>query len=163
MSLKVIKAGLLDTVQDLGRYGYQHLGINPVGAMDKFAAQISNILLGNEVNEAFIEMHFPAASFLFEQDTIIAISGADFTPTINGEPIPLLHPVVVSKNCVLQFDKVKTGARCYMAVKDKFNIEQWLNSYSTNLKASAGGFHGRALMKNDLMTFKEQGNYAAYL
>src|SRR5882724_4859539 len=163
MSLKVIKAGILDTVQGLGRYGYQHLGINPGGAMDKFAAQVSNILVGNNVNEALIEIHFPAASFLFEQETVIAISGADFTPTINGELIPLLHPVFVNKNCVLQFEKIKQGARCYLAVKDKFNLQEWLGSYSTNLKAAAGGFGGRALQKNDIIAFKEQGNYAANL
>ena len=57
MSLKVIKAGILDSAQDSGRYGYQQLGINPGGAMDKFAAQISNILVGNKVNEAIIEIH----------------------------------------------------------------------------------------------------------
>jgi antagonist of KipI len=163
MSLKVIKAGILDTVQDLGRSKYQHLGINPGGAMDKFAAQVSNILVGNNLNEAIIELHFPAASFLFEKDTVISLSGADFTPTINGEAIPILHPVIVSKNSILQFNKVKSGARCYLAIKDKFNIPEWLGSYSTNLKAAAGGWQGRALQKNDTITFKTNGNYAFHL
>ncbi len=163
MSLKVIKAGILDTVQDMGRSRYQHLGINPGGAMDRFAAQVSNILVGNNLDEAIIEMHFPAASFLFEQETIISISGADFTPTINGEVISILHPVLVSKNSILQFNKVKSGARCYMAVGDKLNIPDWLGSYSTNLKAAAGGWQGRALQKDDIITFKTKGSYTSHL
>jgi antagonist of KipI len=163
MSLKVIKSGILDTMQDMGRNRYQYLGINPGGAMDKFAAQVSNILVGNDVDEAIIEMHFPAASFLFEQETIISISGADFTPTINGEAISILHPVIVSKNSILQLNKVKSGARCYLALRDKFNIPQWLDSYSTNLKATAGGWQGRALRKDDTITFKTNGNYTSHL
>src|SRR4026207_682349 len=98
MSLKIIKAGILDTVQDMGRYGHQHLGINPGGAMDRFAASIANILVGNDMEEAVIELHFPASAVLFEKESIIAISGADFVPAINGELIPLLHPIVINKN-----------------------------------------------------------------
>jgi antagonist of KipI len=163
MSLRVIKAGLLDTVQDLGRYGYQHLGINPGGAMDRFAAKVANILVGNDVHEAVIEMHFPAAAFLIEEDAVIAISGADFTSTVNGEIIPLLHPVIIRKNSVLQFERSKSGARCYLAVKEQFNIPEWLGSYSTNLKASAGGFNGRTLQRYDAVSFKKQADYTHYL
>jgi antagonist of KipI len=54
MSLKIIKAGVLDTIQDLGRYGFQYLGINPGGAMDRFAAQVVNMLTGNEISETVI-------------------------------------------------------------------------------------------------------------
>jgi antagonist of KipI len=65
MNLRIIKAGVLDTIQDLGRYGHQHLGINPGGAMDKLSAQLANILVGNDPKEPVIEMHFPAAAFFF--------------------------------------------------------------------------------------------------
>ena len=98
MSLKIIKAGIADTIQDNGRYGFQHLGINPGGAMDKFSMQVVNMLLGNKRNEAVIEMHFPCSSFLFEQDAVIAISGADFSPLINNVPVALNCPVVVKKD-----------------------------------------------------------------
>jgi antagonist of KipI len=103
MSLKVIKAGVLDTVQDRGRYSYQHLGINPGGVMDAFAMQTANMLTGNNKNAAVIELHFPAATFLFEKDAIIAIAGADFAPMINDETIPLYQPVAVGGGSVLQF------------------------------------------------------------
>ena len=65
MSLKIVKAGMLDSIQDMGRYGYQQVGINPTGAIDKYAAAIANILVGNTYNEAVIEMRFPAAAIFF--------------------------------------------------------------------------------------------------
>ena len=69
MNLRVIKAGVMDTIQDLGRYGWQYAGINPGGAMDKVSAQVANILVGNETTEAVIELHFPASAFFFEHRT----------------------------------------------------------------------------------------------
>ncbi|MBK5273219.1 MAG: biotin-dependent carboxyltransferase family protein, partial [Bacteroidia bacterium] len=163
MSLKVIKAGILDTVQDLGRFGFQYLGVNPGGVMDPFATQVVNMLVGNNSNEAVIEMHFPASAFLFEKESLIAIGGADFSPTIDGDPIPLWHPVLINKNSVLHFEKIRSGARCYLAIKDGLEIPQWLNSRSTNLRALAGGFYGRALQKNDAIGFKKQNDYTAFL
>ena len=155
MSLIVIKPGILDTVQDSGRYGYQHLGINPGGAMDRFSAQVVNMLVGNNTKEAVIEMHFPAAAYLFQQEAIIAVGGADFVPSINGEEIPLWHPVVISRNSILQFQKIKKGAQCYLSVRGGFEISKWLNSYSTHLKAGVGGFNGRTLLKDDVIRFKK--------
>jgi len=163
MSLKNIKAGVLDTIQDLGRYGFQYLGINPGGAMDRFAAQVVNMLTGNDTDEAVIELHFPASIFLFEEEAMIAVGGADFSATINGEEIPLWQPVIVAKNSILQFEKWKKGARCYLAIKEKLDIPKWLGSYSTNLKAASGGFNGRALQKNDAISFKERYDYKCFL
>ncbi|MEO7393913.1 MAG: biotin-dependent carboxyltransferase family protein [Chitinophagaceae bacterium] len=155
MSIKVFKAGILDTIQDTGRYGYQHLGINPGGAMDKFAAQIANVIVGNDIHKAVIELHFPASVFVFQQKALITLSGANFCASINGEKIPLLQPILVNKGAVLQFHKVIKGARCFMAVHGGFNIPQWLGSCSTNLKAVAGGCSGRALRKDDEIIFNQ--------
>lgn len=149
MSLKVIKAGIMDTVQDYGRYGYQHLGINPTGAMDKYAMQVANILVGNNPGEAVVELHFPASVFMFTQPALIALSGADFSASINGEPVPGLHPVIVGKNDVLQFHKPVNGARAYLVVAGGISLDKWMNSYSTHLKANAGGFQGRSLRRDD--------------
>ena len=149
MSLKIIKAGILDTIQDLGRYGYQHLGINPGGAMDKFSAQIANMLAGNNINEAVIELHFPSSVIIFQEPALIALSGADFFASLNGEKIPALHPVLVNKNSILQFHEAAKGARAYLSVKGGFEIGKWMNSYSTNIKAKAGGHKGRSLQKED--------------
>jgi antagonist of KipI len=163
MSLKIIKAGVLDTIQDCGRYGFQHLGINPGGAMDRLAAQVANMLVGNDIAEPVIEIHFPSSIFLFEQEAMIAVSGADFYATINGDNIPPLQPVIIAKNSILQFEKWKNGARCYLAIKEKLSIPKWLNSYSTNLKAASGGFNGRSLSKGDDICLKEKNEYKCYL
>jgi antagonist of KipI len=163
MSLRIIKAGILDTVQDTGRRGYQHLGINPGGAMDRFAVRLVNALVGNAVEEAVIEMHFPAPAMLFEKEALIAVGGADFSPAINGEDIPLFHPIIVSKNSILQFRRMEAGARCYLSVQGGFDITRWLNSYSTHLKATAGGFHGKALLKDDVLNFRKQSLLSSFL
>lgn len=131
--------------------------------MDRFAAQAVNMLVGNDVHEPVIEMHFPASVFLFEQEIMAAIGGADFSATVNGDDIHLWQPFITRKNSVLQFHKWRQGARCYLSLKEKLNISNWLNSYSTNVKAGGGGFHGRALQKNDVIDCKEKNSYAAFL
>jgi len=155
MSLKVIKAGILDTIQDSGRHGNQHLGINPSGAMDKYAMQVTNMLVGNKPGEAIIEMHFPAAVFMFTQPALIALGGADFSASINGEPAPTLHAIIVGKNDVLQFHKPVNGARVYLAVNGGLVANKWMNSYSTHLKAKAGGYNGRNLRKDDELFLRQ--------
>lgn len=160
MSLKIIKAGILDTIQDSGRYGYQHLGINPTGAMDKYAMQVTNMLVGNKPNEAIIEMHFPAAVFMFTQPVLIALGGADFSASINGETVPVHRPIIVGKNDVLQFHKPINGARAYLAVAGGLAIDKWMNSNSTHLKAKAGGYKGRNLRKDDEVLLNKQSSFS---
>jgi antagonist of KipI len=155
MSLKIVKAGMLDSIQDMGRYGYQQVGINPTGAIDKYAAVIANILVGNTQNEAVIEMRFPAAAIFFDEPTIIALSGADFNASINGNPIPINHAVIVNKNTTIQFLSPKNKSHCYLAIMGGMKLSKWLNSYSTNLKAEAGGFSGRRLLKDDVIELNE--------
>jgi antagonist of KipI len=149
MNLRIIKAGVLDTVQDSGRYQWQHLGINPGGAMDRWSAQIANIFVDNKRTDAVIELHFPASEVFFESAALIAVCGADFSPNVNGEEIPCWQPVLINKYSILQFYGLKKGARAYLAVHGGLNVTPWLNSYSTHLKASIGGHQGRALQKDD--------------
>ena len=159
MSLKILKAGMLDTIQDLGRLGYQQFGINPTGTMDRYAASIANILVGNKQNEAVIEMHFPAPSIFFEETTLIALSGADFDANINGRSIPLDQPVIINKDRTLQFRSLKSKSHCYLAVRGGMKIPTWLNSYSTNIKAEAGGYSGRRLLKDDVIELNSETSY----
>jgi len=161
--LSIIKPGLIDTLQDLGRNGYGSWGINPGGAMDRYAAQVANLLVGNCECEAVMEIHFPGPQILFEQNTLIAITGANFSATVNDEQIPRWQPVVVRKNTVLQFSSLVDGARCYLSVHGGYCGEKWPNSYSTNLKAGVGGWHGQPLRKGDELPFKENTIYFAGL
>jgi len=159
MALSIIKPGILDTIQDMGRYGFGDWGINPGGVMDRYAAQVANMLVGNCSSEAVLEIHFPGPQILFEQNAMIAITGGDFSPTLDDEPISTWQPVVMRKNTVLHFPKFKQGARCYLAVHGGFCIDKWLNSYSTNLKAGIGGWKGQALKKGDELSLKESTIY----
>ena len=154
MNLRVIKAGILDTVQDLGRYKWQQLGINPGGVMDRWSARVANILVNNKKEEAVIELHFPSSEFIFEEPALITICGANFSPHVNGEEIPCYQPVLINKYSILQFYGLRRGARAYLAVHGGFDIPVWLNSYSTNLKAGTGGYNGRALQKDDQIVIR---------
>ncbi len=163
MSIRIIKQGIQDTVQDAGRYGFQHLGINPGGVADNVSASIANMLVGNEFEEAVIELHYPAATILFEKDMLIAISGADFTACINGQPVPLNTPVAVCGSCMLEFRKPVKGYCCYLAVKDGFQLQDWLGSRSTNILAGAVGYNGRKLLTDDVIPFRKELDLSALL
>lgn len=149
--VKILKAGIGDSIQDGGRYGYQYLGINPGGAMDVFSLRMANIIAGNDDNAPALELFFPAAEILFEQDALIAIAGADFTPMVNGQKIPSTQAVFLKKGSVLRFSKPVRGYCCYLAIHGGFKIPGWLGSCSTNIKCGAGGFYGRALKKDDVL------------
>ena len=158
MSIEIIKAGIVDSLQDKGRFGFQQLGINPAGAMDLYSMEIANLLTGNATDEPVIEMHFPAPVLLFRSTALIALSGADFTPVLNDQPIPLHQPVWVTKNDVLAFRFPVKGARLYMSVTGGFAIDQWLGSGSTNLVAAAGGFKGRIFAAGDEIPLRKKWN-----
>lgn len=147
--IRILKPGILDTLQDKGRFGFAKWGINSNGAMDQFAFQVSNALVGNQRNTVAIEMHFPAPQFLFLADALISLAGGDFTPTINGTPVGNWKTIQVVEGSVLSFTKKVKGARCYLAVHGGFNVPLWLGSSSTNLKSRTSGFEGRALKAGD--------------
>jgi len=104
-------------------------------------------------------LHFPGPQILFEQNALISITGADMQPTINGELVDCWRPLMVRKNSLLQFSKLSTGAWAYLAVHGGFEANEWLGSYSTNLKAGAGGWMGRQLQKGDELHFGEMQFY----
>jgi antagonist of KipI len=156
MSIEVIKAGMADSVQDGGRFGFQHLGINPNGVMDLNAMKVANALVGNEWNEAVLEMSFPASTFRFTKPALIALSGADFSAKLNGKSIPLHQPVRVASGSELTFTEVVDGAWCYLAVQGGFELKKWLGSKSTHVKARIGGVDGRPLKKGDELLFNRE-------
>jgi antagonist of KipI len=163
MNLRIIKSGILDTVQDQGRYGWQHIGINASGAMDRFSAEMANALVGNDSAQPVLEMHFPAAALFFEQPSLIAICGADFSAVLNGEPIPCYQPVLVNKYSILQFERLHQGSRAYLAIEGGMKIGKWLNSYSTHIKAGAGGHAGRPLSTDDEIRLNPSSDWQSYL
>lgn len=155
MSVFIEKSGILSTIQDLGRNGFRGFGINPNGAMDKIAVRSINILLNNDEGAAALEMHFPAPVLKFEEPAIIALGGADFGASLDGEQIETRRPVFVERNQSLRFTRKISGNRVYLTVKGGFIINDWLGSQSTNLTAKIGGFEGRNLTKGDRLFFRQ--------
>jgi len=154
MSIVLKKAGLLTTVQDLGRVGYRRFGVNPNGVMDRAAARIVNTLLRNDENEGVLEMHFPAAEIVFERPCEFAIGGADLSPELDGVPIANWQVHRAAADSTLRFAAKQLGNRAYFSVNGGFEISKWLGSMSTNLAAAIGGFDGRAFMNGDRIGFR---------
>ncbi len=156
MSILIQKSGILSTIQDLGRKGFRQFGINPNGAMDSGAVRLINILLGNSETEAVLEMHFPAPTVEFEEDTIFALGGADFGAKLGDKSVENWRAFFAEKGSVLKFDQKVSGNRAYLSVKGGFKIEKWLGSFSTNLIAVIGGFAGRSMQTGDRIGFNSK-------
>ena len=151
MSLKIISSGLLTTIQDAGRYGYQKEGIIVSGPMDAFALRVANLLVGNEEGTAAIETTFLGPKILFEADHLVAITGGDLSAAINGEKVKMARPVFVPAGSLLEFGAPGSGSRAYVAISGGFTLPKVLNSYATYLRAGVGGYKGRALQAGDLL------------
>ncbi|MHC2991133.1 KipI antagonist [Pontibacter sp. HJ8] len=149
MSLEIRKPGLLTTIQDRGRYGYQKDGIIVSGAMDTFALRAANLLAGNARHQAALEITLAGPVIRFHEDHIIALTGADLSPLINGKPVKMWRPVLVKQGSILAFGERKSYCRAYLAVSGGFAIPEVMGSYATYLRAGIGGLEGRALQAGD--------------
>lgn len=155
MTITCIKGGTLASFQDLGRTGYQNLGVIVSGAMDPYALQIANLILGNNRNEAALEITVRGTTLQFNKDTLLAITGGDLQPVIDGKEVPQWRPVVIKANQIMKFKGSNEGSRSYLSVSGGFGLEEKLGSKSTYLRASFGGYEGRALQAQDLIELNE--------
>ncbi|MDR1306565.1 MAG: biotin-dependent carboxyltransferase family protein [Treponema sp.] len=155
MGLTVIDPGILTTVQDQGRSGYMDSGFSPSGALDGFSSRLANFLIGNSPGEAVLEMTLRGASVVFDGPAVIAITGADMTPLLNGFPAAMNKAFAVIRGDILHTGFALAGVRSYLAVSGGFDIEPVLGSRSTNLRVRAGGFEGRKLETKDHIPFRE--------
>lgn len=149
----VEKAGLLDTIQDIGRYGYQASGMVVAGAMDPYAYQLGNVLLGNERYAASLEITLLGPRLRFSKSTQIVITGGNLSPTMNGQPVPMWQVLSIQENDVLTFGPVQDGCRAYLAIKEGFQVEEVMGSRSTYLKGQIGGWQGRSLVQGDVLPY----------
>ncbi|UAL47392.1 biotin-dependent carboxyltransferase family protein [Sutcliffiella horikoshii] len=157
---QVMKPGLLTTVQDLGRTGYQEFGMVVAGAMDNYALQIGNLLVGNDKGEAALEVTIMGPELKALEDVVIAISGGNLSPKVNGKQAPMWKSFRVKKGELIEFGRPVEGARAYICVEGGFDVPVMMGSKSTYLKAQIGGFQGRALEKDDVL-YGEPSNEAA--
>lgn len=153
--LIVKEPGLLTTVQDLGRWGYQQYGVAVAGAMDLFSMEVSNKLLGNPVNTAVLEMTLMGGSFQVTEDISLAITGADMGANVDGKPVPMWQSFVLKAGQVLSFSLAQKGVRTYLSLMGGLDIEPVLGSCSTFLSGKMGGFKGRKLASGDEISFQD--------
>ena len=149
MTIRVRQPGLLTTVQDTGRFGEYALGMPPSGAMDVFSFQVGNYLVGNEDGAAGLEITYFGPELEFTEDAVIAITGAELPPRINGEEAPTWGTLRVEEGDVLSFDYLKNGARAYLAVAGGIDVPVFMHSRSTYTLIGLGGHEGRALQEGD--------------
>lgn len=143
---------MLTTVQDAGRYGYMRYGIGTSGAVDCFALRLANILVGNPENGACLELTMMGPTLEFLSDALIALTGADLTPTIDGNQLPMWQAVAVKQGATLSFGGPSTGLRGYLAIAGGIDVPASLGSKSTDLKTRIGGVEGRPLAKEDRLS-----------
>ncbi len=147
--VEVEKAGLLTTVQDRGRADHQVYGVSRSGAMDHFAMRVANLLVGNPEEAPVLEFTFTGPTLRFACDQVIAITGGDFTPLIDGRPVPKWQSLPVSRGTQLSLGRCRSGARGYLAVAGGIQVPPVMGSAATFLRGGYGGFEGRALKAGD--------------
>ena len=148
---RVVEPGLLTTIQDLGRLGAIAGGVPLGGAMDRFAHRAANLLVGNSPGDATLECTIRGPALVAESDCVVAITGGDLGPTVNGEPAPPWTGVALRAGDRLAFAGRRSGGRAYVSVAGGFEGDRWLGSRSTYLLAKRGGMHGRALAADDVL------------
>jgi len=158
MAIRVGQPGLLTTVQDTGRFGEYAIGMPPSGAMDVFSYQVGNYLVGNEEGAAGLEITYFGPELTFTEDHVIAITGAEMPPKINGEKVPTWETLGVREGDVLSFDYLKNGARSYLAVAGGIDVPVFMHSRSTYTLIGLGGHEGRALQEGDELAVGEDGD-----
>ena len=151
MTIRVARAGLLTTIQDLGRHGHQHQGVPESGAMDTNAARIANLLVGNDDDAAVIEATLAGPTLVFERDTLLALGGADFGARLDGESLPPWRSRQARAGATLELGAARTGCRGYIAFAGGVDVPLVLGSRGTYLPAGFGGFRGRALRADDVI------------
>lgn len=155
--IKILSPGLLTSIQDIGRWGYQRYGMSVAGSMDHFSTRVANLLVGNDESEAVLETTFMNPEIQFKCDEVISITGGDMKPKINGQRVPMWTSLLVREDDKLSFEGPKEGIRTYIAFSSGIDVSEIMNSKSTFLKGKIGGYEGRKLAKGDTIGLGDGG------
>lgn len=147
--IDVVRPGMLTTVQDAGRFGWQAHGVSASGPMDPFAFRMANALVGNDRRAAALEVTLVGPSLTFSDARLVAVSGALFDLSVDGAAVVSTHAFVVPAGATLKFGDRRRGARAYVAVAGGVDVPLLLASRATHLPSRLGGHQGRALVKGD--------------
>jgi biotin-dependent carboxylase-like uncharacterized protein len=156
-ALRVLSPGLLTTLQDLGRAGYQQLGIPGSGALDPVSLRAANALAGNPPDAGALEVAYVGPTFAIDAQSvrmsfvgaeamIEVFSGMDATC---GWPVETMRSIRLRRGEIVRIGSLWHGAVLYVAVEGGFEIEPVLGSVSTYIRGGLGGWHGRALVEGD--------------
>ena len=148
--IRVHDGGVRTTVQDAGRFGLYHFGMPPSGALDDYSFRAANLLVGNDEGAAVLEATFSGPTLEFEQDAVIAVTGADLPLKLDGEEQPGWTSLAVKAGQVLSFDFLRAGARAYIAVAGGIDVPVVFGSRSTYALCVIGGLEGRAIREGDV-------------
>lgn len=148
-SIRIESPGLLTTVQDLGRYGYQRFGMPVSGAADVFSMQLANLLVGNDQGLAVLEATLTGPQIRLVQDGYAAVCGGGMTPLLNGKEVPAHMTLEVRAGDLLSFEASPAGCRAYIAFDGGLAPDAIMGSRSTYLSAAIGGLKGRPLRVGD--------------
>ncbi len=151
MAIRVLKPGLATTVQDAGREGYYNVGIPLSGALDQYSFRAANLLVGNDESAAVLECTLMGPELEFQRDAVIAVTGAELAPKLNGTAASRNQAIAVKAGTVVSFDFMRTGARAYIAVAGGIDVPVILGSRSTYGLGAFGGFQGRKLQAGDVV------------
>jgi antagonist of KipI len=148
-ALRVVKAGMLTTIQDRGRWGLQARGVPVAGPMDPVSHRLANALVGNEADAATLEITLLGPQLEFDDERVIAVTGAEFEIALDGKPMPLSAPFIVAAQSQLRFGARRRGARAYLAVAGGIQVPPTLGSRATHLTSRMGGIDGRPVRAGD--------------
>ena len=160
-ALTVVKPGMLTTVQDLGRRGYQGLGVPVSGPMDPYSHRLANQILGNDPAAAALEITLLGPELLAQGDLTCATAGADISVTVNDKPAPMNQPFRVPSGARLRWGTRLAGARMTLAVRGGFALPATLGSRATHLASRMGPFGGRALRAGDVLPIGDENGARA--
>lgn len=153
--LRVRQPGAFTTVQDVGRYGYQEYGVPISGALDQFSYRVANLLAGNPLDAAAVEMTVLGPTLEVMEQGWLAIAGADLMPTLNRKPIANWRSIHVREGDVLAFRGLKGGCRAYLAMAGGIQVPTVLKSRSTFVDGKLGGLDGRPVKSGDVLVSGE--------
>jgi antagonist of KipI len=151
MSLLVIRPGMLTTVQDLGRWGYQHSGVPVAGPMDSYSHRLANQILGNEPAAAALEVTLIGPELEASEPTTCVVQGARFDITVDGRSVDVRQPFVIPAGQRLRFGARRSGSRATVAVLGGFDLPTEFGSRATSLVSGIGPFNGRPLQAGDVL------------
>lgn len=153
--LNMIRAGIQTSVQDTGREGLRQLGVSRCGALDTPAITIANLLVGNAADAPALEITLGQAVIEFGRSGWFALTGASCDADLDGAAVWTGWRLPVKKGQKLTLKTPAHGMRSYLAVDGGLDIPQVMGSYSTDLNAGIGGYHGRLLRDGDRLPWRK--------